>query len=61
MVEGFTAPKIVWKLEQVLRSVNSVKLRLFHGLMNALQLSSSYYELKATYEIVHENVSNIIP
>ena len=57
IIEGFKAPQKIWKMEEIERGVDYVDLRVYHEIDNDLNLSSSYFELKATYETISPDVS----
>ena len=57
IIEGFKAPRKIWKMEEIERGIDYVDLRVYHERDNDLNLSSSYFELKATYESIPPDVS----
>ena len=57
IVDGFRAPQKIWKMEEVERGVDYTELKLHHEADNGLQLESSYFQLKATYEMIGAGVS----
>ena len=57
IVDDFHAPKKIWNMDETKRGTDYVELRVHHETDNDLQLGSSYFELKATYEIIDEEVN----
>jgi hypothetical protein len=58
LVDDFSAPKKIWKLETLDREENKIELNAHHDTANAFTNTSltSSYQLKATYEKIDNKV-----
>ena len=58
LVDDFSAPKKIWKLETLDREENKIELNAHHDTANAFANTSltSSYQLKATYEKIDNKV-----
>ena len=58
LVDDFSAPKKIWKLETLDREENRIELNAHHDTANAFANTSltSSYQLKATYEKIDNKV-----
>ena len=58
LVDGFSAPKKIWKLDTLDRAEDQIELNAHHDAANAFANTSltSAYQLKATYEKIDNKV-----
>ena len=59
LVDDFSAPKKIWKLDTLDRSEKKIKLNVYHDSANAFantSLTYHLYQLKATYEKIDNKV-----
>ena len=51
IIEGFEAPKKVWRRDIVERGMDSVKIKIYHEAASEVKLDSSRYELKSEHKL----------
>ena len=61
LVDDFSAPKKIWKLETLNREENQIDLNAHHDAANAFANGTltSTYQLRATYEKINNKVRDI--
>ena len=60
VIDNFEAPPKVYKMEPIQVGVNNAEVKIHHGNVAALQMSTAYYQLKATYSSIQTDVCHDI-